>query len=135
MPASSRLRCCLILKYFINGGTGVAELAGDIRCTSPFTVKCQHTVPVDGTPAAKADAFQLCLLNAVVLWNTIYMQAALDHLRAKGETPNEEDIARLSPLWHRHINMLGHYSFTLAVLVTKGHLRPLKEASKAENVA
>nr|WP_305803673.1 hypothetical protein [Escherichia coli]WKV18345.1 Mobile element protein [Escherichia coli]WLW34487.1 Mobile element protein [Escherichia coli] len=33
------------------------------------------------------------------------------------------------------INMLGHYSFTLAELVTKGHLRPLKEASEAENVA
>ncbi|MCS4372918.1 Tn3 family transposase, partial [Klebsiella pneumoniae] len=73
--------------------------------------------------------------NAVVLWNTIYMQAALDHLRAQGETLNDEDIARLSPLCHGHINMLGHYSFTLAELVTKGHLRPLKEASEAENVA
>ncbi len=56
--------------------------------------------------------------NAVVLWNTIYMQAALDHLRAQGETLNDEDIARLSPLCHGHINMLGHYSFTLAELVT-----------------
>lgn len=36
--------------------------------------------------------------NAVVLWNTIYMQAALDHLRNEGETINEEDEARLSPL-------------------------------------
>ncbi|MEX9255050.1 Tn3 family transposase [Pseudenterobacter timonensis] len=25
--------------------------------------------------------------NAVVLWNTMYMQAALDHLRAQGESP------------------------------------------------
>ncbi|MEH4042364.1 Tn3 family transposase, partial [Escherichia coli] len=58
-----------------------------------------------------------------------------DHLRAQGETLNDEDIARLSPLCHGHINMLGHYSFTLAELVTKGHLRPLKEASEAENVA
>lgn len=68
--------------------------------------------------------------NAVVLWNTIYMQAALDHLRKQGEIVNDEDIARLSPLCHGHINMLGHYSFTLAELVTKGHLRPLKEASE-----
>ncbi|MDZ7525399.1 UNVERIFIED_CONTAM: Tn3 family transposase, partial [Pseudomonas aeruginosa] len=52
-----------------------------------------------------------------------------------GETLNDEDIARLSPLCHGHINMLGHYSFTLAELVTKGHLRPLKEASEVENVA
>ncbi len=27
--------------------------------------------------------------------NTIYMQAALDHLRAQGETLNDEDIAPL----------------------------------------
>nr|EII23488.1 Tn3 transposase DDE-like domain protein [Escherichia coli 9.0111] len=46
--------------------------------------------------------------NAVVLWNTIYMQAALDHFRAQGEIVNDEDIARLSPLCHGHINMLGH---------------------------
>ncbi|WP_230041979.1 Tn3 family transposase, partial [Escherichia coli] len=48
---------------------------------------------------------------------------------------DDEDIARLSPLCHGHINMLGHYSFTLAELVTKGHLRPLKEASEEENIA
>lgn len=28
--------------------------------------------------------------------------------------------------------MLSHYSFTLAELVTKGHLRPLKVASEKE---
>ncbi|OYJ37810.1 hypothetical protein CI737_18700 [Escherichia coli] len=54
--------------------------------------------------------------NAVVLWNTIYMQAALDHLRAQGETLNDEDIARLSPLCHGHINMLGHYGVPWAFL-------------------
>ncbi len=47
------------------------------------------------------------------------MQAALDYLREQGETVNDEDVARLSPLCYGHINMLGHYSFTLAELVTK----------------
>ncbi len=69
--------------------------------------------------------------NAVVLWNTIYMQAALDHLR-NGETINEEDEARLSPLRHAHFNMLGHYTFTLAEQVTKGQLRPLKQAEETD---
>ncbi|MFP62802.1 Tn3 family transposase, partial [Salmonella enterica] len=73
--------------------------------------------------------------NAIVLWNILYMQAALDHLRAQGETLNDEDIARLSPLCYGHINMLGHYSFTPTELVTKGHLRSLKEASVEENIA
>jgi hypothetical protein len=56
------------------------------------------------------------------------MQAALAHLRAQGETLNDENIARLLPLCHGHINMLGHYSFTPTELVTKEHLKPLQEA-------
>jgi len=62
--------------------------------------------------------------NAVILWNTIYMQSALDHLQQSIKI-NKEDEARLSPLGYGHINVLGHYSFTLAELVKKGKLRPL----------
>ena len=70
--------------------------------------------------------------NALVLWNTIYMQAALDHLRQQGEDVKEEDEARLSPLSHKHVNMLGHYSFTLAEQVLNGQLRPLKQPSELD---
>nr|WP_258924002.1 Tn3 family transposase [Klebsiella pneumoniae] len=42
-----------------------------------------------------------------------------------GETPDDEHIARLSPLMHGHINMLGHYTFTLPEDILKGELRPL----------
>lgn len=67
--------------------------------------------------------------NALVLWNTIYMQASLDHLREQDTEIKEEDEARLSPLGYKHVNMLGHYSFTLADQVMKGQLRPLKNPS------
>ena len=66
--------------------------------------------------------------NAVVLWNTIYMQAALDHIRQESMEIREEDEARLSPLLYGHINVLGHYSFVLNDQVTKGRLRPLNQA-------
>ena len=36
-----------------------------------------------------------------------------------------EDIALLSPLMHGHINMLGHYTFTLPEDILKGELREL----------
>ena len=36
--------------------------------------------------------------NSVVLWNTIYMQAALTHLHDEGEVINEEDDADDWPL-------------------------------------
>jgi TnpA family transposase len=63
--------------------------------------------------------------NAVVLWNTIYMEAALKQLKAGGYSVKASDVARLSPLHHKHINVLGRYSFTLAEPVVKGKLRPL----------
>lgn len=68
------------------------------------------------------------VINAAVLWNTIYMGEALNHLRNSGSVEiREEDEARLSPLVHEHINVLGHYSFTLAESVLKGELRPLNK--------
>lgn len=62
--------------------------------------------------------------NAVILWNTVYMQSALAHLQGTIEI-KEEDEARLSPLVYGHFNVLGHYSFILAEQVRKGKLRPL----------
>lgn len=54
------------------------------------------------------------------------MQEALSHIRTTtGETPYDEHIARLSPLMHGHINMLGHYTFTLPedILKCSGQLK------------
>ncbi|WP_261628347.1 Tn3 family transposase, partial [Escherichia coli] len=63
--------------------------------------------------------------KAVVLWNTLYMQEVLSWMRRNGEEIIDEDIARLSPLMHGHINMLGHYTFTLPEDILKGELRAL----------
>lgn len=63
--------------------------------------------------------------NAVVLWNTLYMQEALSWMRSNGEETRDEDIARLSPLVYGHINMLGHYTFTLSDDILNGNLREL----------
>jgi hypothetical protein len=65
------------------------------------------------------------VMNAVVLWNTIYMEAALKQLKAGGYSVKASDVVWLSPLHHKHINVLGRYSFTLAESVVKGELRPL----------
>lgn len=72
------------------------------------------------------------VVNAVILWNTMYMQASLGHVSQSGATVNAKDVARLSPLLHEHINVLGHYSFTLAEQVRNGLLRPLSHMSKGE---
>lgn len=70
------------------------------------------------------------ITHAVVLWNTLYMHAALDHLRQQPQEVREEDEKRLSPLLHGHVNVLGHYSFTLAEQIMMGLLKPLNQPSE-----
>ncbi len=69
------------------------------------------------------------VVNLAVLWNTIYTDAALDQLRAEGYDVRDEDVARVSPLGFRHINMLGRYAFTIPDMVARGELRPLRNPS------
>lgn len=67
------------------------------------------------------------VLNVLVLWNTRYMQVALDELDRQGVEVKAKDVARLSPLKHKHIHMLGRYQFTLAEQLRRGALRPLRD--------
>ncbi len=65
----------------------------------------------------------------IVLWNTLYMQAAIDQLRAEGYPVLDEDIPHLSPHVRDHINMLGRYSFSIPESVSRGELQPLRNPS------
>jgi hypothetical protein len=47
---------------------------------------------------------------------TIYLDHALDQLRADGYPVLDADVARLSPYMRRHINFHGRYSFALTNL-------------------
>jgi TnpA family transposase len=65
--------------------------------------------------------------NAVIVWNTIYMEVALDAILNAGFVVNDNDKKRLSPLGHQHVNIGGHYSFDLSEEVLEGKLRPLQQ--------
>ena len=67
------------------------------------------------------------VVNMVVLWNTLYMDAVLTQLRSEGYPVRPEDEARLSPFGHEHINMLGRYSFSVPEAVARGELRALSK--------
>lgn len=77
------------------------------------------------------------VVNAIVLWNTYYMDAILNHLRNQqmaGATRAvgilTEDLQRLSPLAYSHINMLGRYRFHLEEDLLNGGMRPLRNNSE-----
>lgn len=69
------------------------------------------------------------VVNIIVLWNTIYINAALQQLEQEGFVIHSEDVARLSPLIFERINVLGRYAFSLPEAVSRGELRPLRNAS------
>jgi TnpA family transposase len=53
------------------------------------------------------------VVNAIILWNTYYMDAAVDRLRLSQMAIDPKDLARLSPLGRSHLNILGRYQFNL----------------------
>jgi hypothetical protein len=66
--------------------------------------------------------------QAVVLWNTVYMSAALDELRAAGHRFTDDDVVHLSPARFEHINPYGRYHFDPELAKSKGPLRPLRRS-------
>ncbi len=73
------------------------------------------------------------VLNAVVLWNTRYLDAAVAQLRAEGHDIEDEDVARLSPLKDRHIKLLGRYLFDITASGPGQGLRPLRDPDAVED--
>lgn len=64
--------------------------------------------------------------NAIVYWNTIYIQRALDEL---GYDPDGDELAALTPTLFEHVNPLGTYDFSTDR--PAGQLRPLRAAAAA----
>ncbi|MGN9845833.1 Tn3 family transposase [Nonomuraea sp. H19] len=66
-------------------------------------------------------------LNAIIYWNSLYIDAAVKALQADGQLVIGPEIrARLTPLIWEHINFHGTYPFTRPE--TPGNLRPLRDA-------
>ena len=69
------------------------------------------------------------VLNAVVLWNTRYIDAAITELHRRGAPVEPADAARLSPLIDTHLNVHGRYAFP--PLQSEATLRPLRDPAAA----
>lgn len=63
----------------------------------------------------KASGLNL-VASAIILWNTVYIEKAVNYLRQTDENFNEELISNLSPLGWEHINLTGDYTWVKKVL-------------------
>jgi TnpA family transposase len=66
------------------------------------------------------------LINAISVWNTVYLGKATDLLRNK-EVLREDLLKHISPLGWEHINLLGEYRFDQKGATTLESLRPLND--------
>ena len=64
--------------------------------------------------------------NAVVAWNTVYMQEVIEQLSLEGADFNEADFVHLSPARFEHVNPYGRYDFDVAKTFDRQGLRPLR---------
>ena len=69
------------------------------------------------------------VVNAVVLWNTRYLERTLDHLAEQGASVRAEDVGRLSPLGYGHVNLLGHPVGATSSILTGKSLYELQRSN------
>ena len=65
--------------------------------------------------------------NAVIVWNTRYIQAAVKQLQSEGYEVRNSDLSHISPCRFRHINKYGKYSFNIEEEMGRTELRPLQK--------
>ncbi len=65
------------------------------------------------------------LINAISIWNTTYLQKAINYLKRNNEVIDESLIKHISPLAWEHINFLGDYNFEMTNNLESDELRPL----------
>jgi TnpA family transposase len=66
---------------------------------------------------------------AIVLWNTVYLERAIQAIKSRGEAIDENLLQHLSPLGWEHINLTGDYVWRQDRRVEKGKFRPLRPFS------
>ena len=67
---------------------------------------------------------------AIVLWNTVYLDRAIQALRNSDASVNAGLLQHLSPLGWEHINLTGNYTWRNPT--KPGHYRPLRPAPKQQ---
>jgi hypothetical protein len=63
---------------------------------------------------------------AIVLWNTTYLERAIQAMKDRGQKIDETLLPHLSPLGWEHINLTGDYIWSSNQRLVDGKYRPLR---------
>jgi len=68
----------------------------------------------------------LNLVCAILLWNTVYLERAVQAIRDSGKDVDGTLLPHLSPLGWEQISLTGDYIWQQSGQVEQGHFRPLR---------
>jgi hypothetical protein len=71
------------------------------------------------------------VVAAIILWNTVYLEQAVQALRNSGQNIDEKLLPHLSPLGWEHINLTGDYIWQQDKQIERGQFRPLRMPDEA----
>ena len=66
------------------------------------------------------------VVAAILLWNTVYLERAVQALRDAGKDVNDTLLPHLSPLGWEHITLTGDYIWQQSGQVEQGNFRSLR---------
>jgi len=66
------------------------------------------------------------VVSAMVLWNTVYLERAVQALRDSGKDVDDKLLQHLSPLGWEHVNLTGVYIWRQSRQLEQGKFRPLR---------
>jgi len=71
------------------------------------------------------------VVAAIVLWNAVYLERAVQALRDSGKDVDDNLLSHLSPLGWEHINLTGDYLWRQSKQIKQGNFRPLRTLADA----
>lgn len=71
------------------------------------------------------------VVAAIILWNTVYLERAVNEMRAQGYPVDEGLLKHVAPIHWGHINLTGDYAWKQHRRGGKGGFRPLLPFSKS----
>jgi TnpA family transposase len=105
----------------LNKGEALHSLRSSIFHANKARIRRRH----EDEQLNQANCLNL-VTNAVVVWNTVYMEAVIKQLRSEGMEVMEEDIRHLWPTRYDHINMHGKFLFNVDQERNRKGLRELR---------
>ena len=65
------------------------------------------------------------VISAIILWNTVYIEKAVNVLRESGENIPDDLLKHISPLGWYHISLTGDYTWNIDLRKSAQTFRPL----------